>query len=168
MDTACTETLKDVEKMLYEMCWKFAKRFGMDFDELVSVGHVAFMKTYQGFDSSRGCQFSSHFHNSLRFALLDFVASEKSGQQKCRVDSDLVSLVSDTHKHRLQNILTELSDDARTIVLAIVESPKELTDVLRCRRPDKIRRGVWQYFKSLGWSLGRTEECFTEIRLALN
>jgi DNA-directed RNA polymerase specialized sigma24 family protein len=168
MDTACAETFRDVEKMLYEMCWKFAKRFGMDFEELVSVGHVAFMKVYQGFDASRGCQFSSHFHNSLRFALLDFVSAERSRQQKYHVDSDLVSLAPDIHGHRLQNILADLSNDARTVVLAIVESPKELADVLRCRRPDKIRRGLWKYFKALGWSLGRAEECFAEIRLALN
>jgi DNA-directed RNA polymerase specialized sigma24 family protein len=168
MDEACTTTFCDVEKMLYQMCWKFAKRFGLDFDELVGVGHLAFMQTYKGFDPTRGCQFSSHFYNNLRHALLDFLTAEQLSKQRYQVNDELTCGVPDTHTHRLQNILAGLSDDARTIVMAVVESPGELAEVLRCKRQDKLRRGLWQHFKALGWSMGRTEECFAEIRCALN
>jgi RNA polymerase sigma factor (sigma-70 family) len=160
------ETYQDVEKLIYRLCWKFSK-YGNEFEDCVSVANVAFTEAFNSFNPSRGCQFSTWVYHSVVHALQDFNIKEQKYRQRTTFVDQREYDIEDCKRHRLMSIIEELSDDARIVVQAVIESPQELAAVLRCHKPTKIRRGLWQHFKDLGWSLGRTAECFAEIREVL-
>lgn len=166
VDSPATETYQEIEKMIYNLCWKYAGR-GLEFEECVGVANLAFAEAYPKFDSRKGSSFSTWIYNCVSHALLDFSASEQKYRQRNAMVDQTEYDVEDTRTHRLSNVLAELSEDARIVAQTIIESPQELAGVLRCRKPENMRRGVWQYFRQLGWSIGHTADCFEEIREAL-
>src|SRR5476651_2599406 len=45
------ETYDDVAELVYDTCWKFKRRYGGDFDDLLSQANLAFMESYGSYQT---------------------------------------------------------------------------------------------------------------------
>ena len=165
MTVACDETYQDVEKLIYRLAWNAVDRYGGEFDEYVSAGHLGYMKAYQTHDPSRGA-FTTHLWHCVVNAITDVRrAKERDGRQSLLGDGD--EKLPARNGFDLGRFLTELSEDAKLMVRAVVDSPGDLTLLLRTTSTRQIRRGLYQMLKSVGWSPARIIEYQQEVREAL-
>jgi len=167
-NAATTAAYEDVQQMLFKICWGFC-RHGGDFEEHMSVANEAFAVAYQSHNPNQSASFSTWVYIQVRGAILTYrrrFARQPDRHEICSDESVLASLPACSDRP-IEQLLKEISDDAKTIVGIILEAPEEIADVLRFRKPEKIKRRLWKHMKRIGWSLGRVADCFDEIREAL-
>ena len=163
--TACEETYQDVEKLIYRLAWNAVERYGGEWDEYVRAGHLAYMKAWEAHDANRGA-FTTILWRCMVNAITDVRrAKERDGRQSLLGDGD--EKLPARNGFDLGRFLTELSEDAKLMVRAVVDSPGDLTLLLRTTSTRQIRRGLYQMFKSVGWSPARIIKCQQEVREAL-
>jgi len=170
---AIEETYFDVEKMLCQLSWKYARLWGIDYNELRSVANVAFMDAYKSWNAERA-SFITHLYYSVTYRLTDFrtqhvrhVARFKSGLRKISNPQEEVGFesVPDRVPHPIVELLSQISDDAKTIVQLVADLPEDLAFIARLKKRGKAKRELWRYIKNhWGWSLPRTMAAFTEIQ----
>ena len=166
MDTV-TDTYKGVEKMLDQLSWKAARRFNGDFDDYRSVANEAFLTAYEKFDPVRGIKFSTFLHWCVSNAIWGQVASDRKRNERFCSTGDLDRNTAEDELGRVGRMMTDLSDDARTVVELVTQTPGELVQIVRSRKPLESRRHLWRYLRELGWTMGRVLGSFEEIREAL-
>ena len=161
-----SETYEDVKKMLYRLSWKMVSKCGGEFDDWLSIANKIFVEAYLDYDATKGSQFSTWVYNRVSYAFWDFITDNKKYQDRFGESNQLLAESSDSKPHRLDGILKELSEDAKTIVQLIIDTPGDLVSIIRVKKPEKQRRAIWKYLRGLGveWSLGRVVNSFDEIR----
>lgn len=163
LNAANEETYASVEKMIYRLAWKATKKYGGDFNDYLTEANEGYCIAYRTWTPDRKCSFSSHCWNCVFHEIQDYVARRKD------VPTEDLSLVPETEERGLGALLCDLGEDARTIVQLVLEAPGDLAAVLRFRKAEKIRRGLWQYaHENLSWDMGRTSAAFEEISQALS
>jgi DNA-directed RNA polymerase specialized sigma24 family protein len=159
------ETYRDVEKLIYKMSWQAARRYGGDWEDYASAANGAFMDAFTSYDASQGTAFSTWLYWKIKGAVLHEI--RKSTDQLHREDVD-VNTVSCRCHFDFDEFVSELSYDARTVVTMIVESPLEVYNLLHHKDIGSVLRGGLQHqLGSIGWSVARMSESFSEIRKAL-
>jgi len=59
--------------------------------------------------------------------------------------------------------ISELREDAKLLVRAVIEAPGELGDLLRPRAPVASQKALRKYMTKQGWSEGRIESAWLEV-----
>jgi len=139
------------------------------FEELVSQGHLAFAKATETWNPAKG-KFSTH----LTWQCRDYMGRV----QGCRNYSEEVSLdepealqvpdpaVGPYEETKFRSGVAALSQEALEVVRLVLNIPWELVDwTIRWVRPSK--GSIRQYLRSVGWSHGKIDRAFNEIKAML-
>jgi DNA-directed RNA polymerase specialized sigma24 family protein len=174
-EQAAEETYEDVRMMVYQMSWRCHHQTGIDWDECVSAGNLAFARAYRRWRPDGGSKFSTYCCAAIQNTLLKLRSDKRSqSREETGLELELRSAVKGLSG--ISHILDELGEDARTIVKLIAESPAGLTRLATVRddklpggesKRKKCRRILWQHLRGLGWSMARTLDCFCEIEEVL-
>jgi RNA polymerase sigma factor (sigma-70 family) len=174
-ERAAEETYEDVKRMVYQMAWRCHYQTGIDWDECVSAGNLAFARAYRRWRPDGGSKFSTYCCTAIQNTLLN-LRSDKRSQSREHTGQDLAVESIPQGKSRLSRIMNELGDDARTVVELIAFSPAELSRLTTMRddkvpsgntRRTKCRKLLWDHLRGMGWSMARTLDCFCEIESVL-
>jgi len=185
---------RDIERMIYQLCWTAVIRWGGDWDEYLSTANVAFMLALGTWDRGKGA-FSTHLWWCVRGALLHARDREarhhghevpaanlvhlptRRDRHRAGDDEEMPATLADVPARRerpLTSLLRDLGDDARAIVALLADLPRDLRLLRRVGvggrgsvPPDKARRVVAWYLHREGWSLGRIAGAFAELRESL-
>lgn len=190
--SAIASTHVDVEKMLFKLAWGAQHRWGGEWDEWESSAAVGYLIAFRSFDPGRGASFITWCWWSVVYQLR--AHQERRCRNRLRTntlhdhedddrDNINAAAIPDRPKSFLALLVEDLSEDARTIVQLVVDTPGELVELLRQQdhtkktgispearsRRMKVRRKrvLVDYLKRSGWSLGRIVSGFDEIQEAI-
>jgi hypothetical protein len=167
-----TETFVDVEAMLWGIVNKFIEKHGLIFgtrDELFSDTAVAFVKAYDAYDPESDADFSTYLYYKAHYALVDRV--KKAHRRKVKV---LERTINENDAEPIEKeprwiqFLANLSDDAKAVVMLVIDTPIGLTRIIERDFGSKLNRmGVRltlkSYLSGAGWSDRRIRNTFREI-----
>lgn len=69
--------------------------------------------------------------------------------------------------NRMDGLLRELGEDARTVVMTIVEAPAEIASGVRWHQGRNAWHRVWKYLAGQGWEVERISKAWKEVEVAL-
>ena len=166
---AMDESHDSVERMV----WKFARHFqrtaGLELTELKAVGDLAVIRAYDTWVPSRGASFPTHVWYCVRNAMLTEVRRAKRRARERSIDPGLMDgMFGHRRTSVLERLWSEIGDDARTIILLVIEAPGELAAALAgSGRRKRARRAILDRALHRGWERARTLTAFWEIEEAL-
>lgn len=118
-----------VEKMIYDLCWKFSGTYPITFEECKSEAYYAFVKSCYDFKPERKMKFSTWCYYWVWCKLKDLVTF-RSKDPMCFVEmnDDHVSLFGEAPPQRSESLemIDDLSDDAKEIINLLIETPAEI------------------------------------------
>ncbi len=167
-----TETYRDLERMVHGLIWWAVDHRGGRYDDYEDAAQEAYAKAVRTHDPARG-QITTHVWWCVRNKLQKVATTERRHRERCRTDLDLDRMPARTKTFDLEVLLVDLSEDARTVVRLVIETPGDLVKLCRMRdvrgelRLDRMRKLLWDTLKGLGWTVGRCVVSFDEVREAL-
>lgn len=165
-EQAVTETYEDVEKTIFDLCWKFSKSQGGDFDDYRSVANEAFMLAYHSYDGYRRVKFNTYVYQCVRNALCDEYTKNKQHRERFLCSEKIDNNPATKSHFDLEYFLSELPEDAKTVVGIIMGTPSELLSIM-LNDDYRFRQGLRGVLSNMGWTTNRITESFIEIREAL-
>lgn len=190
-----SETYEECKTLIHSVVWKVIRRYGGDFEELMSEANSAFMDAYQTFDGSSA--FTSWLHTRVWFSCVSFVRDRLGEQSRykplsmresvggipCEVNIDRPDRVGTSagfadpcdgipdrrSAWKADDLLEELGEGARLVVSLTLETPADLERVSQAKgaQPRNLRSSIRQYLAEMGWTAVRIAESFNEVRRAL-
>lgn len=153
---------------------RFAYKFNQDPDETMAEANHIFLKAYHGFDRTRNSNFRARLQSVIYNRLLDWMRLNtkfRFHNRLNRVDMDLdLRSAPTTASFDREDFLEHLTNDAKTVVGIILDSPQEFKDAVLAGKPGEAteRKCLLRYLKEkLGWAAKRIQESFGEIRSVL-
>jgi DNA-directed RNA polymerase specialized sigma24 family protein len=153
---AITETYDEFKDLVYHTCLRLWKRWGGDFDEMVSEAHELFMDAYNTFDYKKS-PFKNWIVLIIERGLIDTRKKQvkRAGILGHRVDESLVGC-DDSQNFNLTLFMSELTEDGQIVVRLLLEANKNSIPRLR------------KSLTLLGWSAERILESFDNVTKVLN
>lgn len=169
---AITSTYEDVEFLIKKTVHEFQKRYGGDFEELQSHAHLLFMDAWKKHNRERA-SFPTWCRYRVWYGLLDVLRTKMQKDNRHKQ----VPLSPDATAPRpwLREFLADLSNDAKMIVMLVLDTPKDIELNMRRRRRlykeekdrARTRRAVREFLRDIGWTKDQVRTAFTEIKEAL-
>jgi hypothetical protein len=130
-----SETYYDVERMLWDNVWTFVRKYGHHYgtpDEIFSNLCVVFVRAYGLYDDDSPASFTTYLQRKLYGALLDII---KNHHRKANRLPNILALVEGIPQEvaghdRFRRFLAELSEDARTVVNIVFDTPVGLARII--------------------------------------
>jgi sigma-70-like protein len=189
---AVTETYEEVKNLIYSIVRKFSHSHGGNFEELLSEAHEHFMTAYAKYDRDRAA-FTTYLHFLTTNLMKTTATRIANGKDRLVTESDIdlsavlgqndpdslgnpLDLLPDhrTSTFNLNDFLKGLSRDAKAMVKAAIEGPREI--ILAAwqgagkQGPENMknmRRALVEYFEDEGWDEERIEVAFGEVQKAM-
>lgn len=166
------------EKLIYSTCWRFKKRFGGEFDELVGEANLIYVNEVKRYyettmDSNKGeLPLSSWLAQKIWFGLTN---------KRNRHENKWANMVEhDEEKHPTHesaarhfgfvDLMDELSSDAKHMVNMLLDSPPHLKALIEDNNDSMrtIKYTLTKYLKTRGWGVTRIKHTFREIAKVVN
>ncbi len=171
---ATTETYFDVQNLIFDTVWKFQRQNGGDFDEMVAEANLIYMKCFISHNPNES-QFSTWLRFTLWKGLINFRRFIREENKYMTIQ--YIEEIENFHLYPAPSyipfwdLVSELSDDTKTIVSLILEPP-EIMQSAALRKgtaPCNIKTALRIYLSYiLGWSASQIKDSFKEITAVLN
>lgn len=163
-------TYADVERLIWKLVHKFYRSHGAQYgtlEELYSVAGEGFCVAVNRYDRQKAKCFTTYVYMVVQHSLLQHVRT----CCKRRKTEVLLDAPQKTTGFNLTEFLEELSDEGKFVVQLILDSPKELLQVLFSHDDRSSARsykaGLRKYLKEVGWLNEQISAAFAEIQEAL-
>jgi hypothetical protein len=170
---AAEDTYKDVDDLVGRFVWDFHLNTGIELEECRSEGLEGYVEAYHSYQPGRG-EFTTWVGVKVRSRLLDLARRlRREGRRlKGAVDAAEVAVAKAVPDFRLDEFVEELSEDARTVVSMVFDTPIDVKVVMYRLggdqdTPQTYRGAIREVLRDLGWTRKRIKESFQEIRRAL-
>ena len=154
--------------IIYKLAWHFHRSTGLDYNDLVSVGNVAYCTARDGYVDDRGAKFSSFLYTCAKNAMSRFTKLEY--REKCPdLDEAFNAQVQPNIRALIfHDNVKSLSKEARQVLALLFIAGEEafgLTDEIMREHPFKQRKHIKHALaKKAGWSGYRIKNTMKEIR----
>lgn len=156
---------EDYQGLVYSLARKYHLLTGIELDDLVGAGHIAFMKAKAAYDPTKS-KFSTYLHRKI--------VGEISNLKKASQHNELTELSavygsenSTIREVDFQNsILQGVGEEGKFIVSLIFNSPKEIIDWTASTIKPTMK-SIKTYLMSIGWSDRKVRRAFVKIQTAL-
>lgn len=157
----------DVSRLVNKLAWNYVKTHGGDFDEVLAQANEAYVMAAASYVPEKS-RFTTWVYQQVWFRLRKI----RRGRSVRTVELTEEALEQREAKTNwLECLMAEISDDARTVVRVLVESPTDVLKALFGARPCgvKARKKLLRHMRrEHGWSIARVLSAFSEIKEALN
>jgi len=120
-----------VEKMLYNLAWKFSRTYGLPFDDMRSEAYAGFMKACNNYRPKKGMKFSSWCHLVV-WGFLKSHIMKRASDPHCfmEIEENLLGPAPGPVSGRIQSLLdqTEKKPIRHGLQALFAEAPGELWD----------------------------------------
>lgn len=158
--------------MIMKMAHSLSKKYGRDFDELLSEGAWGAWSLLKDWNPKRAGKttwvYRTAYHRMVNLCIkkrreipVDMQASDDDEQAKPILNAEARSCF-------IESFLSELSEEARVFVRTLVEAPEELRDVVKHSRPVSSMRALEAYMiDMLDWTRKDVERVCSEVQACL-
>lgn len=143
----------EVEGLAKWLVGKFRRRYGGDYDELISACHLAYCRAVHRFDPGKGVKFATYFSRAAVLNMKNVIRTELR-KRRCRLSPTkfLCGIPDYRSQFDLNGLLENLSEDAATVL--------RLTLDLEGRGG---RKGLRKALQGMGWAAARCREAIREV-----
>lgn len=171
MSRPIDETYQDVRLLISKMCNDFVRRFGGDFEELVSTANEVYVDAHQTWQPG-----SAPFTNYLCICIYRRLIGDWKKARRLRVDSltepeggqqQVVDKFFDFNRDELYE---QLSEEARFVVQLAFSPPDDLGGMI-ARKGGKMLHyssTIKEYLREMGWSRAAIRDAWMEVQEILN
>ena len=163
---AMTQAYQSIEKLIHKTIWDFMRKYGGDYDDLLSVCHEAFVFAYNKHENKRA-KLTTWVQRIIWQRMTQHSIREKRRKQnQHHIPVEDLGLPSSLAPSDYNKILENLSCDAWQIALAILIIPNTtlFASKIEERRPYKLRRAARNMFYCSGWCEARWNNAVAEIK----
>ena len=157
-----------VEKLIYDTCWKFQKSYGGDFEELRSRANESFMDAWVRFNESKKMKFSTWVRYYIWCDLLTDLTKYIKLSEKETVDFQTLLEKEGPldQRTRFQEVLEDLTEDGLMVVRLVFDPPEILESVIEKKggAPRNFRSSIREYLEDFGWDSPRVRDAFNELK----
>ena len=165
------EAYEQVKNLIYDTVWKFKRRYGGDFEELLSDANYHFIEAWNDYDPDYGTKLSTFVRNAIWFNLIDQLRRKATRDRHIMVSSVTIENqgYTQTRNDPIGDLADELTEDAKTVLELVLNSPAEISAAIWTKggQPRNFRSCIRTYLQRLGWTAARVTESFDEIRQAI-
>lgn len=171
------EIWNEYGKMIMQIAHKFKKNYNHTFDELVSEGITHVLEKLHKWNPSKGA-LSTYIRTTAYYAMLELCYHDTRMKLK-----NQLQIPTDIHNDKktrgylekeykpnnwFQNLLSELSEEAKTLVKIVIEAPEELYEVIGITRPVRSKQALKRYMIDVhDWTTREVKETFKEVKSCL-
>jgi hypothetical protein len=171
---AIAETYADLRLLVYQLTHRFARRYHIEFEDLISESHVIFVKACQRYDPTGGMSISSWVYSKLWWGLIDHMKREMRHHLAHRHEN------IDDHQHIesgreapdfLIGVRNELNFDASAIISLIVNANNDLAIVCKwnnVRRKGGFKKAIKEHLYDMGWTREEVKQSFKDIAAVIS
>jgi DNA-directed RNA polymerase specialized sigma subunit len=159
------ESFGDVKLLIYNTVQQFKRKYNIyDVEELIGIGHLAFMEASHTYKNNEGTTFSSWVRFVVWKSLLNHIAREAK-VKKFRIDERRSSY----RTSHFIDFFDALGTDAKQIVNLILQTPSELQNLIEDAGGEmkNVKRILRAYLKETGWKEKQIRFAFAQIQGAL-
>lgn len=168
--------MKDLN-LVRRIAWSFHYTTGIEYDELFSLGSLAYAESLISYKKGKGTTSLSHSRNVITNRLNDFCKRERTRKQKTYFvleDKSLDFLENLAIQFGMDDYLSEIeftedasssfTTDMRVIIQIILSSPEDFVQL-----SPKIARGkIVDILRTYGWSWSRIWDNIRSMKSTLN
>lgn len=159
------------KRLIYALAHNIAKTYHCDVEELIGVGHLAFMRAAMKMDQ-RGTRFSTLLYTASRNAML--TEAKRYVKRRClRLDEIAPQhriakpyRTTDPRKDLMERFRA-VSKEGREILHILLHVPEELIGCSPGCSPKHMRGTLRRYLRRQGWSHNRIWKTFRELKEAM-
>jgi len=190
MQSGKNETYEEVEMLVYSIVHKFKKKYGGDFEELLSEANYLFLLVYDSYCESIG-EFTTWLHFRIWKGLLDHLGKDIKlrkniiygdldstgdyGKDSQDINNDFNQIpqnkIQETcqQNHFMLNLKSYLSMESKDVIRLVLDMPNDLLimSMKKGNSPRNVKSSLRQYLKERGWKKTEINDCFSEIKEAL-
>lgn len=176
-----TTTINESENinLIRQIAWSFHKTTGLDVEELISEGILAYYTCLSEFDESKGVKLTTFAYKVIQSALLNYCSREKkhhyidlegidiAGNE--RSDFCLDTLFPEGSPRKLIDIVLEIANDYQ--IIRRVDNNKSVAIGQKINfqmPPKKIRGQIIRVLREQGWAWGEIWDSIRSIKNVLN
>lgn len=163
------ETYEDLKDLIYDQAHKKSRLFHMPFEDALSHAHFSYVRAVAAYKDGTGAKISTWVAFCLHNDLINFLKREYKHYSYEQLEEELTG--GDEVNFFVEEFTEGLSDQARTVVQLILETPEELNMLLHwdgARNKSGVLRTVKGYLSDLGWVAHEIKDSLEEIRQALS
>lgn len=162
-----------VEKVIYRLANSYSRITGIDVEELISDGNLAFMKAFSTYQWTDARTFSSWCYYTVENAFKDRLR-DLDRPSRIKTQSLETPVPDRDHRETPEDLMRFLPPGALQMLQAVLSPPPDV--VSRALVYDgksgpgsatALRRAVREYFQALGWSPYEVSLAFAQIAEAL-
>lgn len=165
------ETWEDTKNLVYKIVYSYRRNHGGDLDEMIGLGHEAFMAAYKSWQPGKGMIFTSYLATCVLRRLMD---NYRVGRRhRMPQAGPMAAMVPDTRGpitgFDLAEFAANVSDDARRVIELTLETPAELAAIAAGKggSPCNLRSSLRAWLIETGWTVQRVRDTFAEVGAAL-
>lgn len=151
---------------------KYAK-MGLDYDDIVSEGNLAYVNAVNTHDPSRG-PFKTHLRTCIENSAKNYIANvnyQKREMPRVSIKEDMSSGQSPDPLSTLifKEVIENLSDEAREVVDIVLDCPSDLVAIMKQKQSGACRinkTGLVPLLRSRGWGFNTIGQVFNELKTA--
>lgn len=153
---------KSVEKQAKALTWKYAKKSPLEFDDLIDVTYLAFMKAVKTYDGR--ASFNSWFYIITRGFLRK--AIEKDFQWRERVEKQIEESNESESSYVVESMLfwervDELEESAKRLIQLIINPSKQVLNGMKKPSTTQLRASAIRQMKREGFP---TSTCYYAMK----
>lgn len=169
MKSAVTSTYLECEQMLFKLAHKFARVYGLPFEDLMAEARYIFMRAYSNWDPKKGASFSTYLYFITTKRLISYATAEMPHFTRPPLELNEETLGSESPDLAARSdLLRELPLDAAIVARSLIDLPWEFTMLLRIHKPDSRQTYLDVLREYLvtdcGWTKDRVDEVFEVLR----
>jgi len=156
--------IESYQNMLRKLAWSFAHTTGQPFEDLLSVGYLAYLTAKEKYQGGNGTQFGTYLYAVVKNALIDFCRAEQDEAISLeQFNPSLLVSPLPTPEERLlfTTTINQLSTEAKMVCKMIFSSPHEYAVAIET--PKKAKTKLKKHLRQLGWTYAKIQETMAEI-----
>lgn len=142
------EAFPQVEKLIYDLCWKTVAACPVTFEDARSVAYNAFMRACQDYKPDRKMKFSSWVYYWVWCDLKTWITKlARNPVTFVEIEEELCGFAPPARSD-YRDLIADLSDDAKEIVSLLVDTPKEFNG--QAMTPGQLMKKVKEHLVAQG------------------
>lgn len=158
------EAYKKSIAILKKLAWKYSNNNIDEFENMISVGNIAFCNAWKTYDENAECNWTTYFYFVAERAMIDEKRTSKkhlyhncynemSGTEE---EEKIFVMLADEKENIEQRILFKnqidhLSTEAQEIVSIILKSPGEIMEHTKSIAPRNIKGALIRLLREKNW-----------------
>lgn len=153
-----------VEKLIYDLAWKFCSKYPITFDDAKSQAYWGFMRACMKYQPDRGASFTTLCYLCV-YRNLQNLIRDRASDPLIVTDTIEDAGMAPAAQSPCVEMLGDLPEDARTLVHLLLEAPSEMLHSVST--PNQLLQGAKRYLVAhAGFTKQRVRTAERDARVA--